>query len=375
MSSARLRATISPVRSLSASPRLVVLGPSLGTSAAVWSSVADDLSEDVRVLRFDLPGHGISPAATESFTIGDLADAVIDLVDSVGGGSFDYAGISMSGAIGIELALRHPERVCTLAVICSAARIGSAEGWNERAERARQRGTASLVTLSAERWYAPGFLDAQPAAAAPALSDLVDVDDESYALCCEALAEFDARDAAWSISVPTLCAAGEFDVATPPAQVESLAAAIPGAVYRLITGVAHLPAVERPDVVTAALRTRIGGARIRREVLGDEHVDRAIAGTTAETADFQDFITRFAWGEIWARPGLERRDRSLLTLAALIAGGHHDELAMHVRAALRNGLSSREVSEAILHTAIYAGVPAANSAFAIATRVFAEGTD
>lgn len=108
------------------------------------------------------------------------------------------------------------------------------------------------------------------------------------------------------------------------------------------------------------------GMEVRREVLGDAHVDRAAARTTGFTADFQDFLTRYAWGEIWDRPGLDRRQRSLATLAALVALRAEDEIAMHVRAALRNGLSSGEIKEVILHTAIYAGLPAANAAFAIA---------
>ncbi|MDJ0338220.1 4-carboxymuconolactone decarboxylase [Cryobacterium sp. PH31-O1] len=113
------------------------------------------------------------------------------------------------------------------------------------------------------------------------------------------------------------------------------------------------------------------GMAVRRAVLGDKHVDAATAAITPETAVFQDFITRYAWGEIWTRPGLDRRTRSFLTIAALVTGGHEGELAMHVRAALTNGLSRAEISEAILHTAIYAGVPAANAAFAVARETFA----
>jgi 4-carboxymuconolactone decarboxylase len=115
------------------------------------------------------------------------------------------------------------------------------------------------------------------------------------------------------------------------------------------------------------------GMRIRREVLGDEHVDRAIEATTEQTRDFQDFITRYAWGEIWARPGLERRARSCITLTALVALGRFDELAMHIRGARRNGLTDEEISEVLLHTAVYCGVPAANSAFAVFRRVVDEG--
>jgi 3-oxoadipate enol-lactonase/4-carboxymuconolactone decarboxylase len=114
------------------------------------------------------------------------------------------------------------------------------------------------------------------------------------------------------------------------------------------------------------------GMKTRREVLGDEHVDRAIAGATEFTADFQDFITRYAWGEIWTRPGLDRKTRSCVTIAALVALGRDHELAMHVRAGLRNGLTPDELKEVLLQCAVYCGVPAANSAFAVAQQVLDE---
>ena len=114
------------------------------------------------------------------------------------------------------------------------------------------------------------------------------------------------------------------------------------------------------------------GMRVRREVLGDEHVDRATAGATDFNRDFQELITAYAWGEIWTRPGLDRRSRSMITLTALVARGHHEELAMHVRAALRNGLTVEEIKEVLLQSAIYCGVPDANTAFRIAQQVLAE---
>ena len=114
------------------------------------------------------------------------------------------------------------------------------------------------------------------------------------------------------------------------------------------------------------------GMTVRREVLGDAHVDRAVAGTTPFTADFQSFLTRYAWGEIWSRPGLSRAERSMITLTALTVLRQDEELAMHLRAALRNGLTPEQIAEVLLHTADYAGVPAANRAFAIAARVLAE---
>jgi 4-carboxymuconolactone decarboxylase len=117
------------------------------------------------------------------------------------------------------------------------------------------------------------------------------------------------------------------------------------------------------------------GMEVRREVLGDDHVDNAIENTTEFTKDFQDLITRYAWGEIWTRPGLDRRMRSAITLTALIARGHFEELAMHIRAARRNGLSDDEIKEVLLQSAIYCGVPAANQAFAVASRVLEEKSE
>jgi 4-carboxymuconolactone decarboxylase len=116
----------------------------------------------------------------------------------------------------------------------------------------------------------------------------------------------------------------------------------------------------------------VRGTAVRREVLGDAHVDRAVAGATPLTAPFQDFITRYAWGEVWSRPGLSRAERSIITLTALAVLRQEEELAMHLRAALRNGLTADQIREVLLQVAVYAGVPAANRAFAVAQRVLAD---
>jgi len=126
------------------------------------------------------------------------------------------------------------------------------------------------------------------------------------------------------------------------------------------------------DAMTVS-QVRDAGMAVRREVLGDAHVDRATASATDLTAEFQQFITEYAWGGIWTRPGLDRRSRSLVTLTALVARGHHEELAMHLRAARTNGVSVEEIKELLLQTAIYCGVPDANTAFRIAQQVLEEG--
>ncbi|MFB9310529.1 3-oxoadipate enol-lactonase/4-carboxymuconolactone decarboxylase [Agromyces hippuratus] len=388
----RLLGAFAPGTAPAASNPLLVLLPSLGTTAALWDGVIETLRTDrctagLRVLRIDLPGHGASPAAAEPFTIAELAEAVLAVVDEAGGGAFHLAGVSLGGAVALELALARPERVRSLVVSCSGARIGTADGWLDRAAAVRASGTASLVTGSASRWFAPGFLERDASGAgARALAALVDVDDESYARCTEALAGFDRMGDLAALAVPVLAVSGEYDAVTTPASLQALADAIPGARHVSLDDASHLAVLERPrqaaeliadhlalvERAAAASVARDRGMRVRREVLGDAHVDRAVAGTTPETAVFQDFLTRYAWGEVWERPGLSRRERSITTLASLTTGGHHGEIAMHVRAALRNGLTRDEIAEVLLHTALYAGLPASNEAFAIAREVFAE---
>ncbi|MQY07706.1 bifunctional 3-oxoadipate enol-lactonase/4-carboxymuconolactone decarboxylase PcaDC [Actinomadura macrotermitis] len=350
----------------------LILGPSLGTSLHLWDGVLDRLAATRRVLRFDLPGHGRSPAGPGAANTVALAGLVLELADREGFDRFHYAGVSLGGAIGARLALDHPGRVASLAMICSAARFGEPAGWKERAALVREQGTGPLLVPAAGRWFA-----GEPRTRL--LDDLAAADAESYAACCDALAEYDVRDRLGDIAAPALIVAGRADPATPPAYARELADGIPGATLVEIPHAAHLAPADRPDAVAAALLAHLGepdrrtaGTAVRRAVLGDAHVDRAVARTTAFTADFQDFITRYAWGEIWTRPGLDRRTRSCVTLTALTALGHHDELALHVRAALTNGLGTDEIKEVLLQAAVYCGVPAANSAFAVAQRVLDE---
>ncbi|QES10134.1 3-oxoadipate enol-lactonase [Streptomyces venezuelae] len=353
----------------------LILGPSLGTSLAVWEPQLDELARHHRVLRFDLPGHGRSPAVGP-VTVARLAELVLALADRQGWDRFHYAGISLGGAIGAHLAVHRPERVSSLAVVCSSARFGDPAAWRQRAARVRAEGTGPLVAASASRWFADPERSTGTLAGKALLADLAAADPEGYAACCEALAAYDLRAELRGITAPTLVVAGRADLATPPAHARELADGIPGAGLTEIAGAAHLAGVDRPEAVTAALLGHLGtasprttGERVRRAVLGDAHVDRATARGTPFTAPFQDLITRYAWGEIWTRPGLDRRTRSCVTLTALVAHGHHDELALHVRAALTNGLTPDEIGEVLLQTAVYCGVPAANSAFATARRV------
>ncbi|WP_242575317.1 3-oxoadipate enol-lactonase [Streptomyces sp. NP-1717] len=361
----------------------LLLGPSLGTSTTLWDKVAPELSLTHRVVRWDLPGHGGSPAdlIRPGATVGELAGLVLSLADSLGIGRFAYAGVSLGGAVGLHLAAHHPERVESLAVICSSAHFGGSAPWEERAARVRREGLGALADTANSRWFTPGYT-------VPALvADHRGADPGAYAACCDALAAFDIRDRLSTITAPTLLVAGREDPATPPAHLREIADAVPGAALTEIPGASHLAPAERPEAVLTALRAHFterhstgrhstGGAKrgmeVRRQVLGDAHVDRAQARQTGFTARFQDFISRYAWGEIWTDDTLSRRERSLITMTALVAHGHDEELAMHIRAARRNGLTPEEIGAALLQTAVYCGVPAANSAFAVAQRVLAE---
>ncbi|MFD4546693.1 MULTISPECIES: 3-oxoadipate enol-lactonase [unclassified Streptomyces] len=351
----------------------LLLGPSLGTSSALWDKVAPELSVTHRLIRWDLPGHGGSAAELigPGATVADLADLVLALADSLGVDRFAYAGVSLGGAVGLQLAVHHPERLDSLAVICSSAHFNGSKPWEERAETVRREGLAALAETANARWFTPGFTVPE------LVEDHRTADPEAYAACCDALAAFDIRDRLETIGTPTLLIAGREDPATPPAHLREIADAVPGASLTEIAGASHLAPAERPEAVLAALRGHFDGyaprgMEVRRQVLGDAHVDRAQARQTPFTARFQDFISRYAWGEIWTDPTLARRERSMITLTALVAHGHYDELAMHVRAARRNGLTPEEIGAVLLQTAVYCGVPAANSAFAVAQRVLAE---
>lgn len=359
---------------------LLLLGPSLGTSSAtLWAAAAARLAEHVHVVGWDLPGHGRSPAAR--FRITDLAEGVLALADDIAPkAALHYAGDSIGGAVGLQLLLDAPERLLTAAVLCTGAVIGRPEDWAARAATVRVSGTEALVELAPQRWFASGFIDRRPDLVDGLVEALRRADDESYAQACEALATFDVTGRLGEVTTPLLAIAGAQDVATPP---ESLARIVSGVkAGRLVTldGVGHLAPIEAPDRIANLILDHLApyepaygaGMAVRRDVVGDAHVDRAVAGTTKFTADFQDLITRYAWGGIWTRPGLDRRSRSMITLTALVARGHHEELAMHVRAARRNGLTNEEVKEVLLQTAIYCGVPEANTAFRIANQVLTD---
>lgn len=236
----------------------LILGPSLGTSSYVWSAAEALLAQERRVLSVDFPGHGGAAPHRDSLRVADLAAGVIAAADAAGIDRFHYAGISLGGAVGLALALDHADRLHSVSVICSAGRIGSPDVWRERAATIRAQGTPVLVGPSAERWFAPGFIASSPAPASKLLHDLSDADDESYALLCEALADFDVLPDLSGITVPVLILAGEHDGVVPPDVAHATAVLIPGAAFDVVEGAGHLAPIEKPEAVAAALQSFIG---------------------------------------------------------------------------------------------------------------------
>jgi 3-oxoadipate enol-lactonase/4-carboxymuconolactone decarboxylase len=363
-------------------PAVLLLG-SLGSTVQMWEPQVAALAERFRVVRCDLRGHGRSPVPPGPYSLDDLADDAVALLDRLDIATASVVGLSLGGMTALRLAAREPERVDRLAVLCSSALLGPASGWTERAALVRAEGTAAVAPAVVARWFTDELRNRDPELVSRMQQMIGSTPAEGYAGCCEAIAAMDLRADLPRITAPTLTVAGAEDPATPPDHLAAVAAGVTDGRSLVLPQAAHLASWEQAVAVNAALLTHLSagrgdaervaaGMRVRRAVLGDAHVDRAVAATTAFTAGFQDLITRHAWGDVWTRPGLDRRTRSLLTLALLTALGHEKELAMHVRAALSNGVTPQEISEVLLHSAVYAGVPAANRAFAVAQQVLAE---
>jgi 3-oxoadipate enol-lactonase len=231
----------------------LLLGPSLGTTVLLWERVAALLAPQFTLLAWDLPGHGRSPATIHAFSVGELAEGVIAMADRAGFGELLHAGDSLGGQVGLHLALHHAGRVRGLGVICSGAKIGDSMAWHDRAATVRAHGMAVMRQGSAQRWFAPGFLEKQPELGNALLEELSTVDAESYALCCEALATSDLRNQLADIKAPTIALYGEHDTVVGATEARFIAAQVRQSAARAIPGAAHLAPVEQPGAVAASL--------------------------------------------------------------------------------------------------------------------------
>ncbi|MEY4499877.1 MAG: hypothetical protein RL319_865 [Actinomycetota bacterium] len=238
-----------PLEQLEGSSKVVILGPSFGTTADVWDVAQKHFNPEMKYLRFDLPGHGLSPAVTESFTIEDLADAVIELADSLGIKNFCYAGISISGAIGLVLALRYPKRVKVVLPICSAPKFGDEVAWRNRAKQVRSEGTNFLVNLNSNRWFSESFLKRKPEVVEQTVSMIQKVDAESYALGCEALGKFDLWTELPKIEPPVMVVTGELDPGISVETAIEYSKKLQNGSIIEVLGVAHQAVLEAPEVL------------------------------------------------------------------------------------------------------------------------------
>ena len=233
---------------------LLLLGPSLGTSVtALWSTAAHLLTARHRVVGFDLPGHGRSPAPTAAFTIADVAYAVHEAAVTYGSDRYHYAGVSAGGAVGLELLLRHGDSISSATLICTAAKIRTTAAWLERAQLVRSKGTAVMLASATSTWFADGFTDRDPDTAAALLTSLHDTTSEGYAAICEALAQFDVRQSLEAITNDVTAISGSHDIATPPSSLRYLAEHIPRCRYLELADAAHLAPAEQPALIADEL--------------------------------------------------------------------------------------------------------------------------
>jgi 3-oxoadipate enol-lactonase/4-carboxymuconolactone decarboxylase len=361
-----------------ASAPVIALATSLGASIALWDPIVPELAQHLRVLRFDYRGHGSSPPVPGPYTIADLGGDVIALLDGLGIARASVCGISLGGQVALWLAAHAPERVDRLVAACTAAQFGTPAMYHERAQQVLANGVEPLLEGFVARWFTPRFAAARPDEVARILGLVAAVTREGYAGCCEAVGHADLRADLARIAAPTLVLAARHDATAPLAASLAIAEGIRDATVTVLPDAAHLACVEQPRRFAAAVLEHVigpayeRGRAVQQAVLGPAQVDAIAAATAPATVDFHDFVARYAWGEIWSRPGLDRRTRSAIAIATRVAQGRLDELALHLRGGIRNGLSAAEISEILLQSAVDCGVPAATAAFAIAQRVLEE---
>lgn len=240
---------------------LVVLGHSLGTGTLLWENVEPALAAEYRVTLLTLPGHEHAPAPAEPFTLAELADSVAAAGQELAGGRFLYAGVSIGGALGLELALNHPEALLGAAIIASGAELGSSEHWLDRARLVREQSPASLVAPSSKTWFAPEAFEYEPVIVGRILRVLQETSAEGYARCAEALAAYDLRSELGRIEVPLLALWGEHDTVGTEARQDEIVAGAQRVRKEMVPGAAHQPPAEKPAETARALLEFFGGLR------------------------------------------------------------------------------------------------------------------
>jgi len=350
----------------------LILSHSIGADHGMWQPQMPDFLRHFRVLRYDTRGHGASDAPSGEYSVEQLGRDALETADQLGIARFAWCGLSMGGAIGQWIALRAPDRLSHLVLANTSARFGERANWENRIKAVREGGMAAILNLALQRFFSEKTVQTPNANVSSIAAVLLGTNPEGYIGCCAALRDFDNTDELRKITIPTLVIVGDHDVSTPWAgNGEVLTRCIPNA-KSVRLAAAHLSNLQQPNSFTAAVLdfvrfdqrdTITKGFEVRRRVLGGAHVDKSIAGTTDFTREFQDLITRYAWGEIWSRPLLDDRTRRMIVLALMAAMGRWEEFRMHLNAGLTHELEDCDVKEVLLLVALYAGLPAANTAF------------
>ncbi len=365
----------------------LILSNSLGTDLEMWSPQLQLLAANFRVIRYDTRGHGASSVPPGPYTLDQLGNDVLALLDHLHIERAHFCGLSMGGLTGLWLAIHAPQRLSRVVLANTGAKIGTQETWNSRIDALHDAGPTglpeSMCDAVVERWFTGRHRELAPAGVARIRQMLTETSGAGYAANCGAIRDADLRAQLMLIRVPVLVIAGRHDPSTPPALGHEIADAIPDAQYVELDA-AHLSNLEQAGAFNAAVlrfltadtitepSRRSMGETMRRSVLGDAHVDRSASSRTDFNGEFLDYITRTAWGETWTRPGLPRHTRSLLTIAMMVALNRPEELRLHLDAARNNGVTRDDIKEVLMQAAVYCGVPAANSAFHLAAQVFAE---
>jgi 3-oxoadipate enol-lactonase / 4-carboxymuconolactone decarboxylase len=355
---------------------VLVFSNSLGSEMMMWDELIPYLLPFFRVLQYNTRGHGGSIDKIDSpYTIAILGQDVIDLLDQLNIQEAYFCGLSMGGLIGQWLGINCPNRVKKLIISNSGAKIGNDERWNGRISTLKANGVQAIADDTMERWFTDNFRANNLQRVAETKAMFLRSNVTGYCNCCAAIRDADFREDLQKISVETLVITGDEDPVTDVEQAEFLANNIPNSHLKIFKA-RHLSATELPQEFAKTIIEFIAGKtayeqgmHVRRTVLSNTHVDKANANVNSFTADFQEFITKYAWGEIWIRTDLAKREKSLITMAMLIALNRPAEFKMHVKAAFNNGVTVSEVKGVIMQSAIYCGLPAANDAFHLALEV------
>lgn len=362
---------------LSGSPGspVLIFSNSLGSTYQMWDEVAPLLLPYFRVLQYDTRGHGGSDKPDVPYSIDQLGQDVVDLLDLLNIEQAYFCGVSMGGLIGQWLAVNASNRFPKICISNTAAKIGDQQRWQERIDTLRKNGMQVLLDTTLEKWFTPSFHQQYPEKAEAFALMFISNHVDGYCNCCHAIAGADFVDELKNIKSEILVVTGDEDPVTNVDEAKFLNKNISGSQLVVLPG-RHLVNAEVPELYAETLiNFFIGtgvyqrGMHVRTSVLGRQHVSGSQERINSFNDDFQDLIARIPWGQIWTRPGLSKHQRSLITLSMMIALNRTEEFKMHVRGAINNGVTVDELKELILQSAIYCGFPAALTAYKDAEEV------